>query len=197
MTRISVLIVVLVLVLPGCVKLKDAPLDRKNYVLEVTRSGEAVPNSGRAIRLLRLGIVPTYGGKGLVYRLPDGRIASDYYNEYFSSPEILLTQELRQWLQASELVTIVPAHSVALCDAVLEGNVTELYGDFTGKTPKAVLEMQFFLVSEMNESEIVFHKTYHQEIAMSTESPEALVTAMNDAAAGIFASLEKDLAERL
>lgn len=197
MIRSILFTVALALLVTGCVKLKGEPLNRKNYVLEVRRDGPERNDSGKMIRVLRLGIAQAYGGKELVYRLPGGEVQSDYYHEYFSSPEVLLSQELTRWLRDSGLATLVMAESVALSDAVLEGSVTELYGDFTGDTPQAVVEMQFFLVSEKGSSEVLYHKTFRETEPVATQTPEALVSAINRASARIFASLEDGLAEVL
>lgn len=197
MTRTVLLITVVALLVAGCVKLKNEPLNRKNYVFEVARQAAPREDSGKMIRLLRLGIAPAYGGKELVYRLPGGQVQADYYNEYFSSPELLLSQELTRWLRDSGVATLVMADSVALTDAALEGSVTELYGDFTGDTAQAVLEMQFFLVSERGDPKVLYHKTFRETEPVTSETPEALVQAMNRAATSIFAALEADLAEVL
>ncbi|WP_054651982.1 hypothetical protein [Salidesulfovibrio brasiliensis] len=120
MTRTVLLITIATLLVAGCVKLKNEPLNRKNYVFEVARQAAPREDSGKMIRLLRLGIAPAYGGKELVYRLPGGQVQADYYNEYFSSPELLLSQELTRWLRDSGVATLVMADSVALTDAALE-----------------------------------------------------------------------------
>lgn len=177
----------------ACVNLKSRPLERRSFVLEVQRDAPSHEDTGKLLRLGRLGITPVYGGKGLVYRLENGEVQSDYYNEFFSSPELMLSLELSGWLRDADFVDVVPQDSAAIADASLEGVVTALYGDFSKADAEAVVEMQFFLVDERGGTGVLFNKTYLRRTPLTEQSPEALVKAMNAATTDIYSALESDL----
>lgn len=181
----------------ACVNLKNRPLERRSFVLEVQRDAQPREDNGKLLRLGRLGITPVYGGKGLVYRLENGEVQSDYYNEFFSSPELMLSLELSRWLRKAAFADVVPQDSAAIADASLEGVVTALYGDFRKATPEAVVEMQFFLVDERGGTGVLFNRTYLQRQPLEESSPEAVVKGMNLAVEKIYSELESDMSSAL
>jgi cholesterol transport system auxiliary component len=78
---------------------------------------------------------------------------------------------------------------------VLEGTVNALYGDFRNpSSPSAVLEMEFFLTSEIPAKPgILLQKRYAKSIPLSGRTPEALVRGWNQALEEILVSLAADL----
>ncbi len=80
---------------------------------------------------------------------------------------------------------------------ILEGNVIALYGDYSQKnSPKAVLEIQFFLIDNTStSSEMIFQNNYRREVALNSSLPEALVKGWNEALQQILTDLEEDLRE--
>jgi hypothetical protein len=77
-------------------------------------------------------------------------------------------------------------------DYTLEGNVSELYGDFrSSNTPKAVLGIQFFLISK--NSKILFQNNYREEIVLNSNSPQDLANGWNEALEQILTALAGDL----
>jgi hypothetical protein len=77
----------------------------------------------------------------------------------------------------------------------LEGVISALYGDYLDtEVPKAVLEIQFFLVGGLSSHPvIVFQKTYHEEAIIKGNSPDSLVAGWNLAMEHILTQLETDL----
>ena len=61
-----------------------------------------------------------------------------------------------------------------------------------GDTPKAVLEIEFITIRSAETIEILFDKTYRQEVPISS-GPDELVKGWNDALALILADFEQDL----
>ena len=78
---------------------------------------------------------------------------------------------------------------------VLEGTVDAFYGDFRDtSTPKAVLEMEFFLSKESPaRAEILMRKRYAKAIPVNGRSAEALVKGWDQALNEVIAALVADL----
>jgi hypothetical protein len=78
---------------------------------------------------------------------------------------------------------------------VLDGAVNALYGDFRNvDSPRAVLEMEFFLTSESpTKPGILMQRRYARSIPLTGRSPEALVKGWNQALQEILTTLVADL----
>jgi len=108
----------------------------------------------------------------------------------------MIAEEVDKWLKGSGLFQYVTSSSSPVEPTVeLEGVISALYGDYRDtKVPKAVLEMQFFLVRNVSSRPvIVFQKTYHEEILIKRNSPDALVAGWNLAIEHILIKFETNL----
>ena len=82
-----------------------------------------------------------FRSKSLVYRQDELKYESDFYNEFFVAPGAMLTEGVSAYLStAGVFKDVLPANANADGDFVLEGFVSELYGDnrIAGK-PAAVV----------------------------------------------------------
>jgi len=184
----------------GCVQLSRAHPDRRNYVLEVSRPESSTAEAARAdsISVRNFTISPRYESGELVYRQSEFNYAADFYNRFFVSPEILVTEETRTWLKGSGMFrNILEPGSHAIAQYILEGSITTIQGDYR-KTPLAVLEIQF-LVSEGAEArgKILMQKDYRKEIPLPKAEAKALVQGLNQALAQILQDFEADLRKAL
>lgn len=182
----------------GCSLEKKFP-DKRYYVLDVSRPVADSSTANDVVLSVRtLRVSPRYERKGLVYRTGELNFESDFYNQFLISPSAILTQEVRQWMEASGLFqSVVASTSHMEVSYVLEGNITALYGDYrdTG-SPKAVLEIQFFVISDVSvETEVVFQRDYGKQVSLKETSPQALVDGLNEALREILTALERDLRE--
>src|SRR5262249_14486892 len=134
-----------------------------------------------------------------VYRNSDLNYESDFYHEFFIAPRPLLTEQLRQWLDASGLFRLVLDSATRVPTThSLEGTVSALYADFRDKaSPKAVLAIEFFMTKDESAPELVLHKRYFREVSMENRAPEALAKAWSKALQQILTSFEEDLAKAL
>jgi hypothetical protein len=108
----------------------------------------------------------------------------------------LLTAQVRRWFEASgKFRAVVDSASKADASWNLEGNVTALYGDYRDPaTPKAVLEMQFLLLTDQRSApQIVFQKAYQQAVPLEGRGPEELTGGWSRALGAILTALEADL----
>ncbi len=194
---ISILTFILFPLLAGCVNLEKSYPGKRYFMLDVSPNKDIVSHdSEKALTVRRIRVTPKYGGKGLVYRLGELSYESDFYNEFFISPVSMFTEEIRKRLSGSGLFKFVVAPSSILDTTyILESMVTSLYGDYRVKTaPKAVMEIQFFLLHETDNSpNIIFQNRYHKEESLKGNTPEALVTSWNSVFNQILSEFESDL----
>jgi cholesterol transport system auxiliary component len=186
----------LLLMAGGCVNLKKPAVEKRYYRIEALRSANQNASvSPNVLKVRRLRISPSYSGKGLVYKTGASTYASDFYHAYFISPSDMLTQELLDWLAASQIFShVVDPASLVRSDMVLEGVVNALYGDYSMTPHKAVLRMQFFLLDESTlERSIVFAKDYNREKDLYSDSPARLIRTQSENLASILNELETDL----
>lgn len=182
----------------GCVSMERSYPEKRLFALEVSNDGKSSqPIDGVALRVRRFRVSPRYERKSFVYRKSELNYESDFYNEFLVSPASLFTEEVRQGLADSGLFQhVVDPGSQLDFTHTLEGNVSELYGDYRDAgSPKAVLEMEFLLVRDSySRPAIVFQKKYRREIAIKNRSPETLVTGWSEALKQIIADLRGELA---
>jgi ABC-type uncharacterized transport system auxiliary subunit len=185
--------------LSGCGQ--SAIAERKYYVLDAVREGkQAAAHSDATLRLRRFNVDEAFATRELVYRVGEFRYEPDFYHQFLVLPGVMLTEETRDWLANSGLFGRVTAVGSRLEPTyLLEGNVIDLYADFTQKAaPEAVVEIRFFLLAgpEANES-VALSETYRAATPISTRTAEAVIEALSKSLAGILTRLEADIAKVL
>lgn len=151
---------------------------------------------GGALKVRRLTMAPGFAGLDMVYRTSDTRFAFDYYNKYLVSPADMLTQATRQALKEAQLFSIVtPDGSSLRPDYILEGTVVTMHGDFRDKSsPKAILEIQFYLLHDEEADLVLAHKgTYREEIPLADKGAQGLSLALEHALESVLSRLIRDL----
>jgi len=193
----AVAVVALTLMLSGCMSRQY--VERQTFALDISRGETATAESEAILRVRTFRISPRYEGKRFVYRGESLSYESDFYNEFLTSPDTMITEEVRQWLADSGLFQQVVGFSGQVQPThILEGTITDLYGDFSerGSPPRAALQMEFYLSEEIaGRSKTVFHNRYRQEIRIQRDSPEELIQGWNKALARILTDFEGDLRE--
>ena len=189
----------LALLLAGCVGLAQSHPEKRYYTLEVVREGQTrvlLPGAVLDIRRFR---ATSPLGKELVYRESNARYESDFYNQWFVVPDVMLAQQTTSWLMAAGLFQIVMDSSGSLPPThILEGTVTALYGDYRADPAKAVLGFKFILVRDTGASmDMIWHNEYRKEVEVREQTPEALVSGWNEALRSILIALEADMRQAL
>ena len=180
----------------GCLNLKTGYPVKNYFLLDAKRTDKKGDEKGPMIQVQRFRISPRYQGKGFVYRFEKLKFESDFYNEFFISPEDMITEQVQQWLSESKIFTLVTdRNSEPPPDCVLEGWITELYGDFrNGETPKAVMELKFlFLSANKSPGQILFNKRYRADVPVKEKTSSLLAKGWNQALETILHQLEQDL----
>lgn len=181
----------------GCVSLEKPYPDKRYFVLETSpQVNSANPTGNETLQVSSIRVSPRYADRSFIYRTSAVGYESDFYNQFLVSPASLITEEIRKGLIGSHLFKYVISPSSQLQPSyVLDGTVNALYGDFRNTdSPRAVLEMEFFLTSEIpTKPGILMQKRYAKSIPLSARSPEALVQGWNQALEEILMELVADL----
>ncbi|HBA82794.1 MAG TPA: hypothetical protein DCZ95_01750 [Verrucomicrobia bacterium] len=179
----------------GCMSIKQPYIEKRQYVLEAKRPGDAVPTTGTALLKVRPFVAaPLCEGSSFVYRLQENRYAADFYHVFLIPVNNQLTEIQRQWLAQAGFPT---AQSSSRLDPlfILENTLLTCRGDYRNPAhPLAIVEIETALVDNRNSPpQLVFQKTYCREILLKKASPDELVRGWNEALAGILTELESDL----
>ena len=129
-----------------------------------------------------------------MHRLGDMRYDSDFYNEWFISPDVMVTHQLQGWrADAVVFQNVLDTLGALGSTYFLEGVL--IYADYrSNPSPKAVIEMQLALIKELPaREEIVFRREYQKVVDLADRSPDALANGWNDGLRQILAHFEEDL----
>ena len=165
-------------------------------MIEASRGDAAGSARNEAVLYVRdMAVSPRYDGAGFVYRLGEAEYTTDFYNRFLTSPDLLVTQEVRDWmLDAGLFGQVIHGGSLVSPTHALEGRVNALYGDYSVQPSKAVLEIELFLVEDpLKRSGVLFHERYREEIPLDDRSPKSLVRGWNTGLAAALGKLERDL----
>jgi cholesterol transport system auxiliary component len=124
------------------------------------------------------------------------RVVSDPYNQLIAEPGSMLADQIAAWLERARLFqSVAHPETSRPADYVLEGTVTELYGDFRpGQAPAAVLAMQLVLIDLTGTlPRSTYTRVIAQRVNLPAASPDALVRGYGQALTGLLAQLTTDL----
>jgi cholesterol transport system auxiliary component len=171
---------------------------KQTYLLQAPPATQAATSPRPStLKVGTISVAAPFRGKSMVYREGDLKYESDFYNEFFVAPSAMLTEGAATWLAAAGVFReVLPAAANADGDFVLEGFVSELYGDYRDAAkPAAVLTGKFFLIDNRVLSGVpVWQTELKQRVALSNRSPDALAVALNGAWATMLGDLSRELA---
>jgi uncharacterized lipoprotein YmbA len=149
------------------------------------------------LRVARVRVAEPYDRAPLVYRLGVVRFTSDPYHAFLAEPGPMLGNRIAEWLADAGVFKAVDGPGgTAPAPRVLEATVTELYGDFEAGAadPAAVMSIHFTIINQEGpRPEIEYERSLSRRVALSNESPEALVRGYGTALADILNQLMTDL----
>jgi cholesterol transport system auxiliary component len=194
-TAASTCLAVIMMCPTGCLDLKKSYPDKRSFVLDVGAPPQETPANGAIVlKINKLRVSPLFAGRAMVYRLADLQYESDFYDEWFVAPGTLVTQQVHQWLSRSAgFETVVVGTNHVEPTHLLEGTVTEFYGDFRA-APRAVLGLELHLLDLMHERQSFFRRTYHQDVPLSDQSSDALARGLTEALRTVLVDVAKDIA---
>lgn len=195
--RLVAPVLLLSLFCSGCVSLERSYPEKRYFVIDIGDGAQPPNTTGdQTLLVSSLRISPRYADKSFVYRTSDAGYEADFYNQFLTPPDTMISEEVRKGLAASPVFKYVVGPASQLQpNFVLEGSVNALYGDFRNLNgPSAVLEIEFFLHNDDSANPgVVFQKRYAKTVALSGRSPEALVKGWSQALGSILTDLSNDL----
>lgn len=188
----------LVSTLSGCFGLgsKDVVNDEpRYYMIDVARGGVAAEFAkDRVLRLMPVRVTSLYRGKTLVFRVGENEYRPQPPHQFFTEPSEMFTEQLRRWLQKTGLFSQVVITDDVPADMVLETAVTALYGEQREQfSPQAVIEMQFFLMSnDENNTKPLFQTGLRVDVDIEQSTPENVVKGWKQGLEELFWTVEDD-----
>jgi len=183
-------------VLGGCMRLAHRPPAKTSYVLSAPRPAKAPSAVGSAIlQVVPMRISPRFNGRSFVYRQSPSQYQTDFYHDFLVAPANLVQEEVVHWLSDSGLFASVSSSAGPLPpDFLLQGRITELYGDYSSKSPSARLAISFMLLDRhTTDHPVQLQQDYHSDVPLAGHETEALVEAWNAGLTDILNRLEEDL----
>lgn len=196
-TLISAALLALLVAAAGCGNILSKPYPEKTrYAFAVVMPAETRPaGTLPPLRIATIRANPPYDGLSLVYKTGDSTFSADYYNTFVALPDRLLSGEVETYLSRCGVFSTVSSSAMTTYRYVLEGDVVQLYGDFTSKSaPTAVISMRFFLIDDENAAaKVLLQKTYSRSEPITAATPEALLLGWNRGLGMILGQLAGDI----
>jgi ABC-type uncharacterized transport system auxiliary subunit len=183
----------------GCGPDRESSTIRR-YSLETINPKQASVTFDKTINIRTFDIAEQFSTNSLVYRLSPIEYEIDYYKEFITTPNSLITQQFQYYLDNTNLfATVTGPASLIASDFYLEGQIRKLYGDVTDKEkPAAVIEIKIHVLKNISGKEkVLFTKTYSASKALTQKTTDELITTYNKCLEMILSEVSSDLQTKL
>lgn len=182
--------------LAGCSVLPQQPYVQKRDWPLLARRPVALParTSGPVLLVSSVQAAPGLESRGLQWKLPDGSLHVDYYEQWAVPPAQAVEDALRLWLaDAGLFVAVVAPGSQLPADLVLEAELTEFRGDPQAGVARAALAL-VLLDERPKPLRVLLQKTESATAPLTGTQPPAVVQALQAALEAILRQTEQDAA---
>lgn len=182
--------------LAGCVgALRDPPLDKQRFLIELARPASGETPAANRLRIDRLRVNSLFDRKGFTYRTGEHTFDNDFYSEFFAPPGTVVQTALITWLRSGGRFAEVGASETLEPDWIVDGNVVQLFVDLRDRAaPRAIVALELRLVDARAPGmPAVFASRYADEEAPADLSGQAIIEAWSRALARIAERFEADV----
>lgn len=122
---------------------------QKRAFLPLVTPAAAQTTRFAAIKIRTFRTLPPFDARTFIVRRPGDEFVCDAYNTWIAPPNDLIRAQTARYLEETHLFSAVyEASSGTLPPLGLEGVISELYLDFTGKKPVAVVTLRLLVLNE-------------------------------------------------
>jgi len=122
---------------------------QKHAFLPIVAPAPAQTTRFAAIKIRTFRTLPPFDARTIIVRRPGDEFVCDTYNTWIAPPNDLFRSQTARYLEETHLFSAVyDASSGTLPPLGLEGVISELYLDFTGKKPVAVVTLRLLILNE-------------------------------------------------
>ncbi|XDD47193.1 hypothetical protein AB3N60_03655 [Leptospira sp. WS39.C2] len=174
--------------------------EKRFFLIEASENKQLFsPPKPRTFLVRKVFISQRFEGKEFVYRKDNVVYESDFYNGFFIPPSHNFKEEFsKSLIRSGNFEWDANLHTRLNVTHFIELNLSQLYGDFRSKEPKAVIEFEVVVYEDKDSiSSPVFRKTYKQNITIEKKDAEALVIGWNSAVTNVLNEMNLDLSKQL
>ena len=198
----SLIIVLLILTLPGCIGTPSSTRKIEYYTLEYApSSSEALNPLPLSLLIKRFRVDPLYNSTKIIYRDQKFKRDAYHYHKWRAHPGDLVTYLLARDMRSAGLFkAIFTANPTIPATHIVEGTVDEFFEKDGANAWEAVLTVGITLIvkdqTDISQS-ILLHNTYSATAICSQKNPRSLAAAMSRAMRRVSEMIVKDLYDRL
>ncbi|TGL59912.1 ABC-type transport auxiliary lipoprotein, LBF_0736 family [Leptospira jelokensis] len=174
--------------------------EKRFFLMETTETKPLfVSPKPRTFLVRKVFISPRFEGKEFVYRKDNVVYESDFYNGFFIPPAHNFKEEFsKSLLRSGNFEWDANLHTRVSITHFIELNLSQLYGDFRSKEPKAVIEFEVVVYEDKDSiSAPVFRKTYKEYTTIEKKDAESLVIGWNSGLSKTLSEMNLELSKQL
>jgi len=144
-------------------------------------------------------ISETYNSDTIIYSV--GKYKCNYYpyKQWISSPQDQVTKSLRRdFMKSGAFKGVVIPGQLQKPDLIFSGAITEVQENIRDKKASGTVKINVTLLKPANKTipqEIIFQKSYEQEVDCEINNTESLVKALSEATKRISANVIQDVVD--
>ncbi len=192
----------LLLMLSGCIGGKAAQvqaLSQKRTFVPQAGSAQPLSQAPRfaAVKVRSFRALPPFDARNFIVRRPGGEFAADFYNGWLVAPADLIRVQVSRYLEEARLFQAVYDPGCGTVTPLgLEGVVSELYLDYAGEVPAAVVTLRLLVLDEQTPSFTVrFTSEKQARVALGSHDQTAAPQAFSRALTQVLEALAGELAQ--
>lgn len=202
MKILSSLMMLMAVLLSGCLGGKVAQqkaLAQKRTFVPLAEAAQAVtPSPGfAAVKVREFRALPPFDARTFIVSRADGEFAADFYNSWLAQPqELIRVQAARYLAETGVFQAVYDTGCGTVTPLGLEGVVSELYLDYSGERPAAVVTLRLLVLDERSPAfTVLFSAEKTARVSFEPDRKTAASQAFGKALTQTLAALAAELAK--